>query len=357
MVPLGYLARLLFLLSTFHTGVLARRGGGDYDGDSDSNSGDGIGSSGDEGGSDGSDDSSTSGCGSQLPSSALSSTYLVPSHARNWTSQGGARAAPSPTIYDGSFFQGEAYLSYNITAGPYCQKLRRLRLLGYAWIGPQPPYPKGPTNPFIIGFKAWQSDANVSNIHSSYSQIKWEGDTCASEPDLFRITTTRGSVSRTNASNTMVLDVSSESITSDAVHFNASTVQSPSPRLSQYDGLFRLRAGSCLQHDTDFFWPEKTIMEGSVSNTTMELKFSGSVNMNSTQYQHYLGREEDFKMTFTVKFTGQLDSPNSTHALRVQQGNDTLTWIPNNALAIRTGGFLESFVWIMGIHAVIWCLW
>ncbi|PLB48685.1 hypothetical protein P170DRAFT_436463 [Aspergillus steynii IBT 23096] len=354
MVPLAFLARLLLLLAIVNTGTLARRGGGDHDGDGDSDS-DGSSSS-DEGGSSGGDDSSSSsGCGSETPSSGLGINDLVPSISSNWTSQSGARAVPNPTIYDGSYFRGEAHLSYNMTTGPECQKLKELRLLGYAWIGPLPPYPKGAQNPFAIGFKAWQSNAAVSEIHTSYPKIRWEGDMCASEPDLFRITTTTGSVSRTSAWDIMTLDVSADSAISDAVQFNATTIQDLSDPISQYDAMFRLREGTCLREDTEMHWPDTTVMEGSVTNTTINLKFSGSVDENSTQL--YVGMDKDLKVNFTVTFSGQFDSVNSTHALEVEKGNNTLTWVANDAPTIGTSGWVGRLVWIIGVQTVIWSLW
>ncbi|KAK1144151.1 hypothetical protein N8T08_005813 [Aspergillus melleus] len=354
MVPLTLLALLLLLVAIFDQGVLARRGGGDHDGDSYGDSSGDDGSS--SGGSDGSGDSSSpSDCGDQVQSNALSNTYLVPSHATNWTSQGGARAAPSPTIYDGSFFQGEVHLSYNLTSGSKCRVSKELRLLGYAWIGPQPPYPKGAENPFIIGFKSWKSDKAVNEIHSSYSAIRWEGDMCSSEPDLFRIRTSTGSVSGDSAWDIMTLDVSPSSTTSDAVQFNAITV--PDIKVSRYDGLFRLRAENCLLHDTDIHWPDTAIMEGSVTNTTMELKFSGLANTNSSSYQLYVGSEKDVKANFTLTFTGQFDGANSTHALEIQKGDQSPTWVPNNAIRIMSSGWSYGSGCIAGIQLIIWGLW
>ncbi|KAB8212154.1 hypothetical protein BDV34DRAFT_208614 [Aspergillus parasiticus] len=349
MVSHVFFAWFLLLLSIFDGGVVARRGGGgDHNTDSNSDSS----SDGDsDSGSGGSDDSSSpSGCGSGDTSNALSNTYLVPRHAWNWTSQSGAYSTDSPTIYDGSYFQGEGYLSYNITNGNQCQSTKQLRLLGYAWIGPQPPYPSGSENPFIIGFKAWESTKAVSEIHTSYTQIKWEGDSCSSEPDLFGIVTTRGSASRTEASDTMIMNVSTSSAAPGAVDFNASTVTDLSPRISDSEGLFRLRAQSCASHDTDMRWPATTVMQGSVTNTTLELEFSGLVDMNSTQYQSYAGRDEDLKVNFTVTFSGQFDSVNSTHALNVQQGNQSLTWVPNSAVNIVSGSWGYILVGAAGIQ-------
>ncbi|KAH8434348.1 uncharacterized protein LDX57_011996 [Aspergillus melleus] len=354
MVPLAFLARLLLLLAILDKGVLARRGGGDHDGDSEGDSSSDDGSS--NGGSDESGgSSSSSGCGDQVQSNALSNTYLVPSHATNWTSQGGARAAPSPTIYDGSFFQGEAHLSYNLTSGSKCQLSKELRLLGYAWIGPQPPYPKGAENPFIIGFKSWKSNKAVDQIHSSYSDIRWEGDMCASEPDLFRIRTSTGSVGGDSAWDIMTLNVPPNSTTSDTLHFNATTV--PDMKVSQYDGLFRLRAENCLLHDTDIHWSDTTIMEGSVTNTTMELKFFGLADTNSSSYQLFVGSEKDVKANFTITFTGQFDSANSTHALEIRRGDQSPTWVPNNAVGIVSDGWKYGFGCIVGIQLIIWGLW
>ncbi|OGM49467.1 hypothetical protein ABOM_001715 [Aspergillus bombycis] len=356
MVSHVFLAWFLLLVAIFDGGVVARRGGGgDHDSDSDGDSSsDGNNDSG-SGGSDGS--SGSSGCGSGGTSNALGTTYLVPRHAWNWTSQSGAYATDSPTVYDGSYFQGEGYLSYNMTTGAQCQITKELRLLGYAWIGPQPPYPTGPENPFIIGFKAWESTKAVSDIHSSYTQIKWEGDSCSSQPDLFRIVTTKGSGSRTGAADTMVMEVSTSPAAADVVGFNATTVTDSDPGISDSDGLFRLRAQSCAPHDTDMHWPATTVMQGSVSNTTLELKFSGSVDQNSSQYQSYTGSNEDLKVNFTLTFSGQFDSVNSTHALNVQQSNQSLAWVPNHAANIVFGAWGYILVATIGIHMVTSDVW
>ncbi|KJK63766.1 hypothetical protein P875_00064767 [Aspergillus parasiticus SU-1] len=207
------------------------------------------------------------------------------------------------------------------------------------------------------GFKAWESTKAVSEIHTSYTQIKWEGDSCSSEPDLFGIVTTRGSASRTEASDTMIMNVSTSSAAPGAVDFNASTVTDLSPRISDSEGLFRLRAQSCASHDTDMRWPATTVMQGSVTNTTLELEFSGLVDMNSTQYQSYAGRDEDLKVNFTVTFSGQFDSVNSTHALNVQQGNQSLTWVPNSAVNIVSGSWGYILVGAAGIQILALNLW
>ncbi|KAE8380448.1 hypothetical protein BDV26DRAFT_279516 [Aspergillus bertholletiae] len=346
-----FFAWLLLLLAIFDSGVVARRGGGDHDHDGDGDSSGGDNDS-------GSDDSSgPSGCGDGGASNALGTTYIVPRHAWNWTSQSGAYATDSPTIYDGSYFQGEGSLSYNMTSSSQCQSTKKLRLLGYAWIGPQPPYPAGSENPFIVGFKAWESTRAVSEIHTSYTQIKWEGDSCVSQPDLFRIVTTRGSASGTEASDTMVMNISTSTAASDVVSFNATTVPDPDPRIGDSDGLFRLRAASCASRDTDMHWPATTVVEGSVTNNTLELKFSGSVDMNSTQYQFYVGRDEDLKVNFTVTFSGQFDSVNSTHALNIQQGNQTLAWIPNSGSDIMLQGWSYTLVCAIGAQIFAWSLW
>ncbi|KAE8153600.1 hypothetical protein BDV25DRAFT_149146 [Aspergillus avenaceus] len=352
MVSHGLFAWILLLLAILDGGV-ARRGGGDHDSDSDSSGGSGDGDSDSGGGS--SDNSGSSRCGSETASSALGTTYLVPRHAWNWTSQSGAYATDSPTIYDGSYFQGEGYLSYNMS-GTQCQRTKQLRLLGYAWVGPRPPYPIGPENPFIIGFKAWESSNAVSEIHTSYTQIKWEGDSCVSQPDLFRIIITRGSASRDAAFDTMALNVSS-SLSGDAVDFNATTVTDPDPGTSDSDGLFRLRAASCASRELDMHWPDTTVMQGSVTNTTLELSFSGSVDMNSTQYQSYGNRDEDLKVNFTVTFSGHFDGVNSTHALNVQRGNQSLAWIRNSAGKGVFDGWGYILVGAVGIQMLVSNMW
>ncbi|KAI9926526.1 hypothetical protein MW887_004294 [Aspergillus wentii] len=225
-----------------------------------------------------------------------------------------------------------------MTDGTRCEDTKQLRILGYAWIGPQPPYPRGAQNPFIIGFKAWQSDKALSEIYTAYDQIKWDGDVCPSQPDLFRIVTTRSSASNDETSDTMNLDIFSNSTLPGAAQFNATTATGLNTPISDDVGLFRLRAGTCTSSTTDMHWPDTTSMQGSVTNTTMELTFSGSVDMNSTQYQRYGGRNEDLKVNFKLTFSGTFDSVNSTHAVDIGPADQSTAWVPNTAGSIFSAG-------------------
>ncbi|KAE8404792.1 hypothetical protein BDV37DRAFT_293682 [Aspergillus pseudonomiae] len=344
MVPQAFLTQLLLLLAIFSGNALARRGGGG-DSDSDSDSGD--------------DSSGGSGGGSGSPkcentNNLLSTVYLVPGNAWNWTSQGSRKTDASPTEYDGSYFQGEGQLSYNITGGSRCPGANgELRLLGYAWVGPQPPYPTGPLNPFIVGFKAWESDAPVSEIHTSYKPIKLTEDSvCPGDPDLFQAVTTRGwtdlEAHTFGASDVMIMNVSSDSTASAAVRFNATTASDPKPAFGVGEGAVRLPGRTCDSDGLHMGWPPTTMLNGTVTNTTLELRFVGSVN-TSSDYKYYEGRQDNLHIEFAVTFSGQFDSINSTKALNIHSRNQTLAWVPNNGVRVLPGRWWYMLMWVVGI--------
>ncbi|KAE8339489.1 hypothetical protein BDV24DRAFT_135688 [Aspergillus arachidicola] len=349
MVSQPFLTQLLLLFTIFGSGSLARRGGGgdnDSDNDSDGDSSGGSGSS-----------SGSSGCGTT--NNLLTTTYVVPNNAWNWTSQGSRSADASPTIYDGSYFQGEGYISYNITGGSRCRDANgKLRILGYAWVGPQPPYPTGPLNPFIVGFKAWESDKPVNEIHTSYNPIKWtENSVCPMEPDLVRIATTRGWIDLTahtsGASDVMIMNVSMDTTKSPAVRFNATTASDPKPAIDGGEGLIRLPGRTCSSYGISTGWPSTTILNGSVTNTTLDLRFVGSGN-TSSDYKNYRGTEDELHIEFSVTFSGQLDSINSTKVLNIQSGNQTLTWVPNDGVRVLSGRWWYMLMWVFGICIANW---
>ncbi|KAE8155827.1 hypothetical protein BDV40DRAFT_310575 [Aspergillus tamarii] len=349
MVSQPFLTQFLLLFSIFSGGSLARRGGG---GDTDSDSDSGGDSSGGSGGSSGS-----SGCGTT--NNLLSTTYIVPNNAWNWTSQGSGYADASPTVYDGTYFQGEGYLSYNITGGSRCRGTNgELRILGYAWVGPQPPYPTGPLNPFIVGFKAWESDQPVSEIHTAYKPIKWtETSVCPMEPDLIRIATTRGWMDLTahtsGASDVMIMNVSTDSTQSAAVRFNATTASDPKPAIDGGEGLIRLPGRTCSSYGIHMGWPSTTILNGSVTNTTLDLRFAGSGN-TSSDYINYRGTEDELHIEFSVIFSGQVDGINSTKLLNIQSGNQTLAWVPNGGVHVLPGRWWYVLMWVVEICIMNW---
>ncbi|KAJ5567131.1 hypothetical protein N7535_006437 [Penicillium sp. DV-2018c] len=177
---------LLFLVSTYTSGVEARRGGGDGDSD-DSYTGDNSGST---------SSGSTDSCHTPRHPT-IWKWDLIPRNADNYTSGG---ISGKDTSNDGSFFKGEASFHYTITDDEMCTNghmrgtEHTMPMLGYVWIGPQAPYPVGPTNPIIIGFKAWQSSKPLDKIGDSYGYIQWDEDgiACPGYPDLIRVTTTYG---------------------------------------------------------------------------------------------------------------------------------------------------------------------
>ncbi|KAF5855360.1 hypothetical protein ETB97_009349 [Aspergillus alliaceus] len=240
------------------------------------------------------------------------------------TSQGSRNAEASPTVYDGSYFQGEGHISYNITGGSRCRGVSgEIRMLGYAWVGPQPPYPTGPKIPSSSG----SSHGNPIS------------DTCHDDPDLFRIATTRGwndwTAHTYGASDVMVMNVSADSTTLPAVRFTATTASDPRPSINAGQGLVRLPGRACSSNEIAMDWPVATVMNGSVTNTTLELRFDGSGNTTSN-YKHCSGSgtEDGLRIEFIVTFSGQFDSVNSTKALNIQHLNQTPSWVPNDGSRI-----------------------
>lgn len=164
--PKAFLRGLVLL--AVPTAVAAKKGGGGIDLDA-STSSDGDSSSDPEGTSIIGGSSSTSDATCSCTPVVLYKTDLLPINAFYWTSNPPGSGGKNPTTYDGSYFQGEAFMQWRFTAGKQCQNATgTVRMLGYAWVGPQPPYPKGPTNPIIIGFKAWQSAEALEDITFSY---------------------------------------------------------------------------------------------------------------------------------------------------------------------------------------------
>ena len=52
-------------------------------------------------------------------------------------------------------------MSLMLRGNSQCHIDEVVRLLSYAWIGAQTPYPEGPTNPFIIALHAWESNEPI----------------------------------------------------------------------------------------------------------------------------------------------------------------------------------------------------
>ncbi|EAW13673.1 uncharacterized protein ACLA_043930 [Aspergillus clavatus NRRL 1] len=322
--------------------VAARRGGG---GDSE-DSGDSSSDS-----SSGSRSSSSSGdsCGSKQYT--LYKYDLVPRNAQNWTTNAGGQKGRNPTTYDGSYFQGEAFLGYTATGGSRCPNATgSVRMLGYAWIGPQTPYPKGPENSIIIGFKAWETDKALEDITFSYDYLN-DGLYCPRPPGLVKLMTTRSWTdwdARTYRAGDIVrMNLFPDQTRADAVSFNASTIPNLSPAPAYDEGDILLPASSCSSDERlSVGWPEGTNITGSITNTTLSLTIVGAGDTN-TAYKYYVGKEDDIHVTFNVTFSGTFDRINSTRSVAVQQESQPmLFWVDNSSVMVGPGEFLMKPMWL-----------
>ncbi|KAF7168864.1 hypothetical protein CNMCM6106_003879 [Aspergillus hiratsukae] len=339
------------------TAVAAKKGGGGSDLDS-STSSDGDSSSDPEGTSTIGGSSST--CSGT--SDVLYKTDLLPINAYNWTSNAPGSNSENPTTYDGSYFQGEASMDFRFTAGKQCQNATgTVRMLGYAWVGPQPPYPKGPTNPIIIGFKAWQSADPLENITFSYDFLD-DGLYCPTAPDLVKFQTSAGwtdfqasvdipRADRARAHDVVALDLAPDAERQDTVLFNGSMVPDLKPE-PQYS-VEILLPGSACNHRTRLSLGYKEVgnITGSLTNTTLELSIAGEGNV-STPYMPGSLAGVNARATFNITFSGTFDGINSTRAVAIKQDTQPMVfWVDNSAI------MYASVSWKLKLIFVGWIAW
>lgn len=325
------------LLATTLPGASARRGSGGGSSNDDS-----------QGGGDSSSDSSSPSddrCG--IPDKPPVWKWdLIPRHAQNNTGMKGAGLG-----YGGSFFHGEASLNYIITAGQRCLTMNDIRsthMLGYAWIGPQPLYPTGPVNPFIIGFKAWETDLSLDRIGDSYAYIK-KDRFCPWKPDLFRVATTHGwtdfDARKTRAADFMNMNFTESGGNREEVLFNATRENALNFEPTD-DGLFlSLPRGTCSStRDYHFQLPDELVMSGSFTNTTLNLTLSGRGNATSSN-----SRDAGLTAEFNITFTGVFDAANSTHIISLRHDKPLVTWAQNSGSHHRIISWSSSFVYITAL--------
>ncbi|KAJ3498135.1 hypothetical protein NLG97_g1349 [Lecanicillium saksenae] len=327
------------LLAMLLPGASAKKGGGGSgDGNSNSDSHGGGGGGGSSGGSSSGDSSGGSssgdeGCGIADPP-PIWKWDLLPSHAKNNTGMKGVGRA-----YGGSFFKGEASVSYIVTASKRCRmdNFRSTHMLGYAWIGPQPSYPTGPTNPIIIGFKAWETGLSLENIGDSYAYIK-KDQFCPRQPDLFRVETSHGwtdfTARTTRAADFMNMTLANSAVNSNQVLFNATMKEELGFKPTDEGLLLELPRGACSgSGDYKFALPDQLTMNGSFTNTTLNLTLSGRGNATGRGL-----RDAEVTAEFEITFTGVFDSDNSTHKISVKpQGEPLVAWV-------QSSGFSETAI-------------
>ncbi|KAJ5131327.1 uncharacterized protein N7515_007366 [Penicillium bovifimosum] len=337
-----FLPYLLFLVSTYASGVEARRGGGGGDSD-DYYTGDNSGG--------GSSSGSTDSCHTPRHPTVWK-WDLISRNADNYTSGG---VSGEDTSYDGSFFKGEASFHYTITEDEMCTygNMRgtehTMQMLGYVWVGPQAPYPVGPTNPIIIGFKAWESSKPLDEIGDSYGYIQWDEDgiACPSYPDLIRITTTYGwfdfDTRSYGAMDVMNMAISEAPGPHDQgrVRFNATM---PDKLDHETDLLLRIPGSYQCTNDYDYMFdtpPERLAMNGSFTNTTFDLTLSGKGNASSETTIEKRQLTTEFRLTFS----GVFDGDNSTEKLSLRQpGQPLVTWVANSGLRLVSVGWMTGLI-------------
>ncbi|KAJ5607850.1 hypothetical protein N7537_004469 [Penicillium hordei] len=334
----------LLALLAVPTRVLSRKGGGDgSSSDSDSSS-----SSGSSGSSDSSDSDDTSSSTSSSGETHCFDTHLLnfddlqPSHYYKYNQEPRRGHASAKTDWDGVYFKGEAKLKYTIVTPPNnlteddivssslieCPVGRQsMRMLGVAWVGAKTPTPAGPVNPFTLGFKAWESNVRVSDIDYSYRLCE--------DPDLMQLTTTVDWFNETSVEKAM-----------DAVEFNITQAADNSNKIlfdgvydlkdwadsersylepARYDntGLWRqiisLPDGLCSERSKLgkilFVWPTGTHINGSMTNETLELNFSGSTIAGFESRSQWQDTDTKVNVTFEFTFTGSLDAANSSQVV------------------------------------------
>lgn len=326
------------------TRVLSRKGVDGSSSDSDSSSSSGSSGSSDSSDSDDTSSSTTSSTGEVhcFDTHRLDFDDLQPSHYYGYNQAPRHGHASAVTDWDGVFFKGAASLKYTIITPPNnlteddivsstlitCPVGRQsMRMLGVAWVGAKTPTPAGPVNPFTLGFKAWESNVRVSDIDYSYNVCE--------DLDLIHLTTTVDWYNETSVEKAM-----------DAVAFNITQAADNSNKIL-FDGVYDLKdwadsERSYLQparYDNTglwnqmislpdsicsekgklgkilFVWPTGTHVNGSLTNETLELNFSGSTLAG---FEHRYARPDtDTKVnvTFEFTFTGSLDAANSTQVV------------------------------------------
>lgn len=245
---------------------------------------------------------------------------------------------------------GEAYLDYTITDREVCRMRAEnpIHMLGYAWVGPQAPYPVGPTNPIIIGFKAWETRKSLDEIGDSYAFIQWD-NSCPDRPDLFRLTTSHGwadwDAGTSRAKDLMNMTLAEVAGDRGKVRFNATKPDGLDPPPHFRFGL----PGRVCTRDLAYWFefPDRLDMNGSFSNTTLDLVLSGSGKAETGAFGPSNFKTRELVAEFNVAFSGVFDSVNSTQKLSVRQpGEPLVAWVPNSGVHAASIGWIGRLVWV-----------
>ena len=335
----------ILALLTVPARVLSRKGGGDgSSSDSDSSSSSGSSGSSDSSDSDDTSSSTSSSSGEThcFDTHLLNFDNLQPSHYYKYNQAPRHGHASVKTDWDGVYFKGEAMLKYTIITPPNnlteddivssslieCPVGRQsMRMLGVAWVGAKTPTPAGPVNPFTLGFKAWESNVRVSDIDYSY--------TLCEDPDLIQLTTTVDWFNETSVEKAMdavVFNVTQATDNSNKILFDGvydlkdwadSERKYLEPALYDNTGLWREKISLpdklCTERSNlgkiIFVWPTGTHINGSMTNETLELNFSGSTIAGFESRSQWQETDTKVNVTFEFTFTGSLDTANSSQVV------------------------------------------
>lgn len=315
----------LFLVLFIPAGVLSRRGPGGSVSDSDSSSDGGdYGDSGDS-----SSTSSSGGTYTCTDDHLLRVGDLQPSHYSNYSFIFGHPDAY--TDWNGVYFQGESFFQYRIRDvptnytyhGANCPTgTHSIRMLGMAWVGPKAPTPTYLQNPFTVGFKAWQSNKDVSEITYSYSL-------CDTDVDLVHLSTTvdwreygtnyevDGAIDSVKLNITPAADDSHE-VLFDGVYdlTSLSSAQMVYANDGIHEDQIHLPAETCnLKGEILIGIPTGTYVNGSMTNDTLRLDISGTTVAGFGDL--YGSSDAQVNVTFQITFEGRYAAANSSQVVTV----------------------------------------
>ncbi|KAJ5963905.1 uncharacterized protein N7479_003781 [Penicillium vulpinum] len=334
-------------LLAFPTRALSRKDGGGSSSDTDSDSTSYTNSHSDSSDSSDGDDISSSTSSSSSPLSCTDSHRLnfedlQPSHYDPYNRDPRRGHASAYSDFDGVFFKGEANLEYTIVTPPTnftegdivssslitCPVGRQsMRMLGAAWVAAKAPTPAGPVNPITLGFKAWKSNIRVEDIDYSYSVCK--------NLDLIRLITTVDLITESGvqAMDTVALNITqaadnSNKIMFDGVYDLKDWADSKRDLLQPerydnaglYDQMITLPDSLCSERKKLgkilIGWPTGTHINGSMTNETLELNFSGTT-VTGFEHIYPTWQDTDTKVNVTFEFTfrGSFDAANSSQVV------------------------------------------
>lgn len=345
--------RFLFWATTLLLAVEARRGGGgSSDGDSGSSGGD-------------DDDSGSGGGSSGGGSSTPCRTTRDPPTLSDLDVNRFVNYTEDPH-FGGAYYFGRVTLNFtaiadkDVTCRSSVDFQMPLNLYAAAFIAPQSPWPVSSSNPYVIGFKAWNPAGGPdADFNASYNR-------CISPTDLvFLRTTSWFSYTYPNAALREVVDTVDLSFSanptpaaegnstarppsSPAVRFAGTYVEPPQDRwnnisLAQWGGdALGIPDDLCLGETTfDDPFPEGTTIEGTVSADEFVL------TMRGTRVRAVYG----VNASFVLEFKGSFAADNSTQAVTIDGDTVNFNVIngeENGQSALRAWG-VTTMVFLTGV--------